>query len=70
VGRLIGIDAFSQVLTNPLLAEHVFNPETFSPVGWEVIMNTKTLSQLVHRNVSGKHQITFYLHPEQDPNLE
>lgn len=69
VGRLIGVDAFSQVLTNPLLSPHVFNPETFSPVGWEVIMNTRTLSQLVHRNVSDKHQITFYLHPDQDPNL-
>ena len=51
VGRLIGIDAFSQVLTNPLLAEKVFNPETFSPVGWEEIQNTTTLSQLLHRNI-------------------
>ncbi|ELR96417.1 peroxidase family protein [Gloeocapsa sp. PCC 73106] len=70
VGRLIGIDAFSQVLTNPLLAENIFNPETFSPLGWEVIMNTKTLSQLVHRNVPEKHQISFYLDQDQDPNWE
>ncbi|NEU73343.1 heme peroxidase [Hassallia byssoidea VB512170] len=62
VGRLIGIDAFSQAFTNPLLAESVFNPETFSPVGWEEIQNTKTLSQVVHRNIpEGKtYRVSFY----------
>ncbi|HEY9599278.1 MAG TPA: peroxidase family protein [Cyanophyceae cyanobacterium] len=62
VGRLIGIDAFSQAFTNPLLAENVFNPETFSPVGWEEVMNTKTLSQVLHRNVPpGKtYRVSFY----------
>lgn len=56
VGRLIGIDAFSQVLTNPLLAESVFHPETFSPVGWEEIHNTTNLSQLLHRNIPEREQ--------------
>lgn len=63
VGRLIGIDAFSQVLTNPLLSEHVFNPETFSPVGWEEIQKTKTLSDLLHRNipqVDRDYRVSFY----------
>lgn len=63
VERLIGIDAFSQALTNPLLAENIFNPETFSPVGWEEIQITKTLSDLVHRNIpqtGKKHRISFY----------
>ena len=62
VGRLIGIDAFSQAFTNPLLSESVFNPETFSPVGWEEIMNTSTLSQVVHRNIPpGKdYRVSFY----------
>jgi len=62
VGRLIGIDAFSQAFTNPLLAENVFNPETFSPVGWEEIMNTKTLSQVLNRNVPGgkEYKVSFY----------
>ncbi len=62
VGRLIGIDAFSQVLTNPLLAESVFHPETFSPVGWEEIQNTNTLSQLLHRNIpqsDKKYRVSF-----------
>lgn len=67
VGRLIGIDAFSQAFTNPLLAENVFNPETFSPVGWEEIMNTKTLSQLLHRNIpEGKdYRVSFYREDKQ-----
>jgi prostaglandin-endoperoxide synthase 2 len=62
VGRLVAIDAFSQALTNPLLSEHVFNPETFSPVGWDEIMGLESLSDLVHRNVpSGQdHRVSFY----------
>lgn len=51
VARLIGIDAFSQALTNPLLAPRIYNEHTFSPVGWKIIHETKTLSDLVNRNV-------------------
>jgi prostaglandin-endoperoxide synthase 2 len=40
---MVGIDAFSQALTNPLLAPRLFNEQTFSPVGMEVIRTTKTL---------------------------
>ena len=29
IGRMVGVDAFSQALTNPLLAPRVFNEETF-----------------------------------------
>src|SRR6201999_1964899 len=31
--RMVGVDAFSQALTNPLLSEHVFNAETFTDWG-------------------------------------
>ena len=65
VGRMIGIDAFSQALTNPLLAENIFNKETFSPVGWEEIHNTSTISDLVNRNVlptQKKYKVTFDRH--------
>jgi prostaglandin-endoperoxide synthase 2 len=51
IGRLVAIDAFSQAFTNPLLAPRVFNPQTFSPYGWELIRTTNTLSDLLHRNV-------------------
>ena len=30
MGRLVGIDAFSQALTNPLLAPRTYNADTFS----------------------------------------
>lgn len=63
IGRLVGIDAFSQALTNPLLAENVFNADTFSPVGLKIIQETNTVSDLVHRNIpeGKKYDITFYL---------
>ncbi len=62
VARLIGIDAFSQALTNPLLNYNIFKEETFSPVGWEIINSTKTVSDLVNRNVppgDRKYKVTF-----------
>ncbi|MBW4568945.1 MAG: heme peroxidase [Tolypothrix carrinoi HA7290-LM1] len=65
VARLIGIDAFSEALNNPLLSPSIFNKDTFSPVGLEIIENTKTVSDLVNRNVpqSGKkYKVTFDLH--------
>jgi prostaglandin-endoperoxide synthase 2 len=64
VARLIGIDAFSQALTNPLLSPNIFNQETFSPVGWEIIQNTNTVSDLVNRNVppsDKQYKVTFDL---------
>jgi prostaglandin-endoperoxide synthase 2 len=54
LGRMVALDAFSQVYTNPLLAPRVYNEETFSPLGMEIIDATKTLSQIVNRNVPGR----------------
>jgi prostaglandin-endoperoxide synthase 2 len=51
LGRMVGVDAFSQAITNPLLAPRVFNERTFSPLGMKLIQDTDTLSGLVHRNV-------------------
>lgn len=53
MGRLVGVHAFSQLMTNPLLAPLVYNAETFSPEGKEIIESTASLEQLVHRNVPG-----------------
>ncbi|MDQ6945707.1 MAG: heme peroxidase [Actinomycetota bacterium] len=53
IGRMVGIDAFSQAFTNPLLSPRVFNEATFSPAGMEIITSTKSLSDIVHRNVPG-----------------
>ena len=40
IGRMVGVDAFSQALTNPLLAPRVFNERTFSPLGMQIIGST------------------------------
>lgn len=48
--RMVAVDAFSQALTNPLLSEHVFKEETFSPYGWETIRTTRSLRDIVARN--------------------
>ncbi|MEU7835152.1 peroxidase family protein [Nonomuraea sp. NPDC049129] len=49
--KIIAIDAFSQALTNPLLAPRVSNAATFSPHGMRIIASTRTLSDVLHRNV-------------------
>ena len=51
IGRMVGVDAFSQALTNPLLSPRVFNAETFSPLGMEIIAGTTRLSDILHRNI-------------------
>ncbi|TXK42361.1 peroxidase family protein [Nonomuraea sp. C10] len=48
--KIIAIDAFSQALTNPLLAPRVFNAATFSPTGVRIITATRTLADVVRRN--------------------
>lgn len=57
IGRMVGIDAFSQAFTNPLLAPRVYNEATFTQLGLDIIKSTSTLSDILHRNVpdgSGK----------------
>ena len=62
IGRMVGVDAFSQALTNPLLAPRLFNAATFSPEGMQVIRATRTLSDLLHRNIPespGRYLVTM-----------
>jgi prostaglandin-endoperoxide synthase 2 len=47
---MVAFDAFSQVLTNPLLAPQIYNEQTFSETGWEIIQTTSTIAELVQRN--------------------
>ena len=55
VGRMVGLHAFSQLLTNPLFASEVWaggnRVKTFSPLGVNIIDATKNLSEVVHRNL-------------------
>jgi prostaglandin-endoperoxide synthase 2 len=62
IGRMVGIDAFSQALTNPLLSPRLFDERTFSPLGMEVIRTTGTLSDVLNRNVPespGNHFVSM-----------
>lgn len=62
IGRMVGVDAFSQALTNPLLAPRVFNEHTFSPLGMEIIGTTRRLSDILHRNIPesrGEYLVTM-----------
>jgi prostaglandin-endoperoxide synthase 2 len=62
IGRMVGVDAFSQALTNPLLSPHVFNERTFSPAGMEIIGGTGRLADIVGRNVPespGEYLVTM-----------
>ena len=59
MGRMVGVDAFSQALTNPLLANRVYLAKTFSERGMEMIAETKTLNDIVRRNITNPPQVSF-----------
>jgi prostaglandin-endoperoxide synthase 2 len=47
---MVANDAFTQALTNPLLAESVHNAETFGEEGLEIVRGTRTLAEVIRRN--------------------
>ena len=52
IGRMVGADAFSHALTNPLLSPKVFTEDTFTSTGWSSIGDTSTLADIAGRNLS------------------
>jgi prostaglandin-endoperoxide synthase 2 len=54
MGTMVGVDAFSQALTNPLLTKRIFKEETFSAAGMKAIAKTTTLADIVKRNLQGE----------------
>jgi prostaglandin-endoperoxide synthase 2 len=58
---MVANDAFTQALTNPLLPQNVFNEDTFSKEGMEVIRSTRTLADVIARNtgISDPGQVGF-----------
>jgi len=52
--RMVAVDAFSQALTNPLLSEHVFNANTFTQWGLDLINATSKLGDILARNVPAR----------------
>jgi prostaglandin-endoperoxide synthase 2 len=63
MGTMVGCDAFTQALTNPLLSDTVFGEQAFSEVGLAEIENTNKLEDIVHRNLDGEElrepRVTF-----------
>ena len=49
---MVGHDAFTQVLTNPLLGPQVYNASTFTAAGLELIEQTRSLQDIVERNAA------------------
>ncbi len=69
--RMVAVDAFSQALTNPLLSEHVWKEETFTKEGWKLIGETRTLRNILNRNVEEKLDDSDYIgitHKNWKPN--
>lgn len=52
IGRMVLPHAFSQLLTNPLFSPEVYNEKTFSSTGMRMIKQTRTLGDIVARNIS------------------
>lgn len=57
IGRMVALDAFSQALTNPLLSKNVYNEATFSAEGMRIIETTKSLREIVERNVPPRNDL-------------
>jgi prostaglandin-endoperoxide synthase 2 len=51
------VDAFSQALTNPLLAYNLYTKETFSPLGWKTLHETNRLGEILQRNLPPGSQV-------------
>jgi prostaglandin-endoperoxide synthase 2 len=55
--NMVANDAFTQALTNPLLARQVFNEATFTRTGMRMITNTNSLQDIVTRNAASPSSV-------------
>jgi prostaglandin-endoperoxide synthase 2 len=62
VTTMVAYDAFTHILTNPVLASEIHCEATFSPLGWEMVSNQPTLAEIVQRNVNPDLETTVSLH--------
>jgi prostaglandin-endoperoxide synthase 2 len=54
---MVANDAFTQALSNPLLARNVFTEATFSPAGMKIIDETTSLQQILARNSAAPEKV-------------
>ncbi len=65
--RMVGYDAFTHALTNPLMSIHVQNEHTFSKIGLPIIAATNTIGDIVKRNVKDSDKVLAnFRTPSQD----
>lgn len=57
MGIMVGHDAFTQALTNPLLAPHIFNEKTLTRTGLEIYRTTTKLEQIFERNTADPAEV-------------
>ena len=57
---MVAVDAFSQILTNPLLATNIYSEAAFSPIGIDIIDKTRSFQELVARNCAPGTEKTVY----------
>lgn len=55
MGTMVAVDAFSQALTNPLLAPGLQNDDVFSRAGSAAVKATEGLADIVARNLTGEN---------------
>ena len=59
---MVANDAFTQALTNPLLARNVFTEDTFSAAGMKIIEETHSLKQILARNSQSSEGVVASFH--------
>ncbi|MCW2912817.1 MAG: hem peroxidase [Actinomycetia bacterium] len=72
LGRIVTVDALSQALTNPLLAPRIFTPQTFSEIGMRILRSTRSLSDVLHRNIPedpARYDITMGRQSKHSPQV-
>jgi prostaglandin-endoperoxide synthase 2 len=55
---MVGYDAFTQALTNPVLAPQVFTEDTFTRAGMRIIKKTGSLQDILARNSAAPERAT------------
>lgn len=57
---MVGVDAFTQALTNPLLSEHIYGAAAFTDVGLRSLEQTSSLDDIARRTLQlGARRLNF-----------
>ena len=58
---MVAYDAFTHILTNPILSTEVHCKETLSDVGWDIVQQKASLADIVNRNTDPSKQVRVSL---------